>query len=273
MQTKKIGFIGAGNMTQSIISGLVASGYPADCIMASNRSSEKLNLLESQLGIATSTDNDAVVAYADIVVMSVKPQIMAEVLAAINDEKIKSDTVFVSIAAGIPIQRLSEMLPTAKKWVRAMPNTPSAVGLGMTGLFANPLVSINEQDLCSEIMRAIGEILWVDEEQKIDGVIAAAGSAPAYFFLFLEAMQNEAEAMGFSKQEARMLVQQAMRGAAEMVVKNEDIELTTLRQNVTSKGGTTAEAVNTLVEGKLPDLVSRAMQAAVKRAQQMSTQF
>lgn len=273
MQTKKIGFIGAGNMTQSIISGLVSSGYPEDCIMASNRSTAKLDKLENELGIQVSTNNNEVLNFADIVVLSVKPQIMADVLSALDSEKIKPETVFVSIAAGIPVQRLSAMLPEARKWIRAMPNTPSAVGLGMTGLYATPMVSKEDRALCTEAMQAIGEILWVDEEQQIDGVIAAAGSAPAYFFLFLEAMQNEAQAMGFDRHQSRLLVQQAMRGAAEMVIQHQDVELATLRQNVTSKGGTTAEAVNTLIEGQLPDLVSRAMQAAVNRAQQMSSQF
>ena len=273
MQTKRIGFIGAGNMTQSIISGLIASGYPSSAIIASNRSHGKLATLKDELHISTTTDNDQVCAFADIIVLSVKPQIMADVLGALDASNIDDKKVVMSIAAGISVQRLAEMLPAAKKWVRAMPNTPSAVGLGMTGLYANPQVTESERLAAAELMQAIGEILWVSEESQIDAVIAAAGSAPAYFFLFLEAMQKEAEAMGFDHQQSRLLVQQAMKGAAEMVVRNSDLELETLRNNVTSKGGTTAEAINTFIEGDLSSLVSRSMQAAVNRARQMSTQF
>ncbi len=273
MQTKHVGFIGAGNMSRSIIAGLIESGYSPSAITASNRSTEKLMNLQDEFGINITTDNDAVVAYADVIVMSVKPQLMADVLGALDTAQITDDKVFMSIAAGIKLQRLSEMLPAASKWVRAMPNTPSAVGAGLTGLIANSNVSETERDLCGDLMAAVGEVVWVDEEAQIDGVIAAAGSAPAYFFLFLEAMQAEAEKMGFSHTQARLMVQQAMFGAAKMVVKNPDVELSTLRENVTSKGGTTAQALQTFMQGGLEKLVSQAMQAAVKRAEEMSNEF
>ncbi|MBT0585491.1 pyrroline-5-carboxylate reductase [Alteromonas oceanisediminis] len=273
MQQRTVGFIGAGNMTQSIIRGLVASGYPADAIIASNRSEGKLNALNADLGIQITTDNNDVLRQSDVVVLSVKPQMMADMLSACDASLVSDDMVFMSIAAGLPLQRLAEMLPAAQKWVRAMPNTPSAVGLGMTGLYGNPHVTQADQALCNELMSAVGETLWVENEAQIDGVIAAAGSSPAYFFLFLEAMQAEAEKMGFSHQQARVLVQQAMRGAAEMVMQNPDTEISTLRTNVMSKGGTTAEAVNTFIAGGLPELVSKSMQAAVTRAQQMSKQL
>ncbi|MDM7859498.1 pyrroline-5-carboxylate reductase [Alteromonas sp. ASW11-36] len=273
MQGKKVGFIGAGNMARSIISGLVESGYSAADIVVSNRSIDKLMALQEELGVNITTDNDAVLAFSDIIVLAVKPQIMADVLAQLDDTLVDDSKVFMSIAAGIKLARLGTMLPAAKRWVRAMPNTPSSVGKGMTGLIATDNVSAEDQNACGELMAAVGEILWVREETKIDGVIAAAGSAPAYFFLFLEAMQSEAENMGFSHEDARLLVQQAMLGAAHMVVANPDTELSTLRENVTSKGGTTAQALATFTAGELPALVSKAMQAAVQRAEQMSNEF
>lgn len=273
MQIQPIGFIGAGNMTRSIIGGLVASGYSPELIVASNPSMEKLLALQDEFGIHITTDNDAVLAFADIVVMAVKPQIMADVLAALDSELIGDDKVFLSIAAGINVSRLMEMQPAATRWVRAMPNTPSAIGKGMTGLFAGANVSEDERENCGELLKAVGEIIWVGEEAKIDAVIAAAGSSPAYFFLFLEAMQAEAQNMGFNQRQARELVQQAMLGAAHMVIENPDLELSQLRQNVTSKGGTTAQAVDTFQQGGLSSLVSNAMQAAVTRAKQMSEQF
>lgn len=273
MQGKKVGFVGAGNMARSIISGLVESGFSASEIVVSNRSIDKLMALQEEYGVNITTDNDAIVAFSDIIVLAVKPQIMADVLAQIDDELIDESKVFMSIAAGIKLTRLSAMLPVAKHWVRAMPNTPCAVGQGMTGLIATDGISDTGKDVCSELMAAVGEVLWLDEESKIDGVIAAAGSAPAYFFLFLEAMQSEAENMGFRHKDARLLVQQAMLGAAQMVVANPDVELATLRENVTSKGGTTAQALATFNSGDLSSLVSKAMRAAVERAEQMSNEF
>ncbi|WP_100643060.1 pyrroline-5-carboxylate reductase [Alteromonas facilis] len=273
MQTRNIGFIGAGNMSRSIISGLVESGYSPSAIVASNRSIEKLMALQEEFGINITTDNDAVVAYSDVIVMSVKPQIMATVLADLDPAQVSDDKVFMSIAAGIKLERLAQMLPVAKKWVRAMPNTPSAVGEGLTGLIANEAIKEQEKQFCSELMGAVGEVVWVEQEPQIDGVIAAAGSSPAYFFLFLEAMQAEAEKMGFNHQQSRLMVQQAMFGAAKMVVENPEIELSTLRENVTSKGGTTAQALDTFIQGGLKELVSKAMQAAVKRADEMSNEF
>ena len=273
MQTKPIGFIGAGNMTRSIVAGLVESGYSPDLIMASNPSTEKLLALQGEFGIKVSTDNDAVLAFADIVVMALKPQIMAGALSKLDPDLINDSMVFMSIAAGLNLSRLRQMQPAVTKWVRAMPNTPSAVGKGMTGLFSADNVPQVERDYCGKLMDAVGETLWVTDETQIDAVTAAAGSAPAYFFLFLEAMQAEAEHMGFNTEQARELVQQAMLGAAHMVVENPDTSLSQLRQNVTSKGGTTAQAVDTFQQGGLSSLDSDAMRAAVARAKQMSEQF
>ena len=148
-----------------------------------------------------------------------------------------------------------------------MPNTPSLVGKGMSGLFATDNVSEDDKDFAGDLMSAVGEICWVDEESGINNIIAAAGSAPAYFFLFMEAMQQEAMAQGFNKDTARLLIQQAALGAAEMVVANPELDLSTLREQVTSKGGTTAEALKTFNQHNLSDIVSKAMQAAVNRAE------
>lgn len=272
MNNRKITFIGAGNMTRSIIAGLVASGYPANKITATNPSTAKLNELERSFVIHTSCDNIEASAEADVIVLAVKPQIMATLGEQLQSLDLSGKLV-ISIAAGIQCARLSEMFAQTLQMVRVMPNTPSLIGQGMSGLFATENVAAADRDYASYLMDAVGKTCWVSKESDINNVIAAAGSAPAYFFLFMEAMQSEAVAQGFDQQTARELVQQAALGAAQMVVANPDVDLATLRAQVTSKGGATAEALKTFNEHQLTSIVAKSMQAAVKRAEEMEALF
>lgn len=267
-----IAFIGAGNMSRAIISGMISNGYPADKIMASNPSLPKLESLQENYGIQITQDNNVAINFGEAVVLAVKPQLMEQVCYAFRGSTDLSNKLFVSIAAGIDSARLLEMLGGQYPLVRTMPNTPSSLGKGMTGLFSNN-TSVTQKQYAEQLMSMVGEVVWVDREDKINGVIAAAGSSPAYFFLFLEAMQNKTEQLGFDQKTARLMVQQAMLGAAEMVCNNPDLELSTLRAQVTSKGGTTAKAIEHFQANYLERIVAEAMQAAIDRADQMSAQF
>ncbi|WP_414828286.1 pyrroline-5-carboxylate reductase [Alteromonas sp. H39] len=273
MQQKKLAFIGAGNMSRSIISGLIQSGYDKDLILASNPSTPKLDKLKEEFGIRTTQSNDEACEFADAIVLAVKPQIMGDMCAELQKNNALSDKLFLSIAAGLPVSRLQAMLGGEYPVVRIMPNTPSLLGKGMSGLYADDTVSEENRQYVDDVMGSVGETVWVEEESGINGVIAAAGSSPAYFFLFLQAMQEEAMNMGFDKASSRAMVQQAMLGAAEMVCHNQDLELSELRAQVTSKGGTTAAAVNTLIDEGLQETVSKAMRAAVARAEEMAKQL
>ncbi|WP_086981439.1 pyrroline-5-carboxylate reductase [Vibrio aphrogenes] len=268
MEQRKISFIGSGNMARSIFAGMLSSGYKATQITATGRDESKLKHLCDCYGIHTTTDNNQAVEKADVVILAVKPQMMAEVCAQLQHLDL-SNKLIISIAAGISAQRLNDMLAQEVALIRVMPNTPSLVGKGMSGLYASDKVSEDDKDFAGDLMAAVGEICWVDEESGINNIIAAAGSAPAYFFLFMEAMQKEAMAQGFNQDTARLLVQQSALGAAEMVIANPELDLATLREQVTSKGGTTAEAIRTFNEHHLSDIVAQAMQAAVKRAEEM----
>jgi len=272
MEHKKIAFIGAGNMVKAIVSGLVSNGYPAELITATAPSETRRLPLETEYGIHTTSDNLAAAQQADVVVLSVKPQMMADVCAPLQGID-WSGKLVISIAAGIQSARFDEMLGCKLNLVRVIPNTPSQLGLGMSGLFAPSHVSEQDRAFAAELMVSCGKVCWVEQESGINNIIAAAGSAPAYFFLFMEAMQAEAIAQGFDQQTARLLVQQSALGAASMVVGNPETELSTLRENVTSKGGTTAEALRTFNEHQLSDIVAKAMQAAVARAEEMETLF
>lgn len=273
IEEKKLAFIGAGNMSRSLISGLIQSGYPAHLIMATNRSADKLEQLAADFGIHTSQDNRQATDWAQAIVLAVKPQMMASMLADLQAQHAQlKDKLLISIAAGISVTRLQEMTGQ-ERIIRTMPNTPSLLGLGMTGLYARAHIAQSDRDYAEHMMQAVGKALWVSDEDGINHIISAAGSAPAYFFLFMEAMATQAIQSGFSEQDARLLVQQTALGAANMVVANPDTTLGELRAQVTSKGGTTAEAIRHFQEQGLEQLVADAMTAAVTRARELETQL
>lgn len=273
MQHRKLCFIGAGNMAGAIICGLVESGYPAKLISVCAPSGKNRDPLASKYGVKSSDDNVACAQEADVIVMAVKPQLMADVCKSLQKEVDFSGKLVLSIAAGISVARFRSLLGEKLSIVRIMPNTPSLVGKGMSGLYAPKEVGQQDRDYSSDLMAAVGKVCWVDTEEGINHIIAAAGSAPAYFFLFMEAMQAEAERLGFSTEMARMLVEQAASGATALVAASPDTPLSQLRENVTSKGGTTFEALKVFTDRKLPEIVSEAMQAAITRAQEMEKQF
>ncbi len=284
----KISFIGAGNMSRAIISGLVATGFEPSNIMASNPSEPKLLSLQNDFGINTSQLNQEAIDFADIVMLAVKPQLMQEVCK--DFIVTKPNILFVSIAAGLTVSRLRDFLPKVlhsrpltshqntplaytANIVRVMPNTPSAIGLGMSGIYAQDSVSSEHVGMVEAIMQSVGKTLVVKNEDDINTVIAAAGSSPAYFFLIAQAMQKCATDMGLNKQDARLLVEQAMLGSARLMQDNPNLELSELRRQVTSKGGTTAKAVESLQQADIDNMFANAMQAAVARAQQMALDF
>lgn len=271
---KKITFIGAGNMAGSIISGLVKDGYPTELICASDPASENTQKLNHLYNIKQSQDNKESADWAEVIVLAVKPQIMGVVCQSLAEQKIDfSNKLVISIAAGISVQRLHSLLGENTPVIRTMPNTPALLQKGMTGLFASPQVTAEGKQFAGDLMNAVGETVWVIDESMINAIIAASGSAPAYFFLFMEAMQNKAMEMGLNEQQARLLVQQSALGSSEMVKQNPDLSIAKLRENVTSKGGTTAEALRTFYELDLNETVAKAMQAAADRGAEMEKLF
>ncbi|MDY2947165.1 MAG: pyrroline-5-carboxylate reductase [Mannheimia varigena] len=268
MNSKKLVFIGTGNMAFAIIQGLLKSGYPASQIIACNKSNLARREELQAVGITTNFANREAVEQSEVVVLAVKPQMMAEVCAEFAEVDF-SDKWVISVAAGVSVKRLEELLPRAKNIIRTMPNTPSLIGKGMTGLFAKKSVNSTACEFAEELMSAVGKCYWMEREEQINYIIAITGSSPAYFFRFMEAMQQSAMQMGFSEQDARLLVQSAALGAAKLVEANPKIPLSTLRENVTSKGGTTAKALEVFEQANLADTVDKAMWAAIYRAEEM----
>ena len=269
----KIAFIGAGNMNGAIIRGLIQQGVEAQSIIVSNPSPEKRIALADELGIQHTDNNIEAANFADFVILGVKPHFISDVCQELVDN-VSQDKLekicFLSVAAGFPIEKMQNVLGQNSAIIRTMPNTPSQLGLGMTGLFANANVTAEQTVQAEQLMQAAGEVVWVESEDKINDLTAVSGSGPAYFFLFMEAMEQQAKAFGFSDEISRKLVQQTAIGAANMVVSNSEVEIGQLRANVTSKGGTTHAALTTLIDGGLTPLVAKAMNAALARAEEMA---
>ncbi len=266
---KKIAFIGAGNMARAIIIGLVNAGVPANNIIVANPSAEKRVQLANEFGVKHTENNIEAGDFADIVVLSVKPHLICSVCQQLSQGIDISNKLFVSVAAGTTVAQIQQALNTKAPLVRVMPNTPSQLGLGMSGLYASPEVNEEQIAASDKLMSAVGKTIWLETEDKINDIIAVAGSAPAYFFLFMEAMEKQAKTLGFTKEESRMLVQQTALGAAQMVEHN-SMAISTLRENVTSKGGTTFAALEQFRKDGIEQMVSNAMNAAITRAEEMS---
>lgn len=264
-----IAFIGAGNMNSAIISGLIKKGYDANNVMVSNPSAGKREALAEKLGIHHTSDNIEAAKFADFIVLGVKPYFIAEVCQQISQAMDVSDKCFISVAAGCSMATIEKALNKPCSVIRTMPNTPSQLGLGVSGIYSSVNTNAKQKDLAEQLMSAVGITKWLNKEEEIDNIIAVSGSAPAYFFLFMEAMEKKAITLGFTEKESRELVQQTALGAAQMVVEN-DISIKALRENVTSKGGTTQAALATFIDGGLEQLVSNAMDSALHRAKEMA---
>lgn len=273
MQHRKIVFIGAGNMAHAIIAGLVSHGYPASMITVCSPTPVRRDNIAAQYGIISSDDNLAGIQQADVIVLAVKPQMMKEVCEPLQNATDFDKKLVLTIAAGIPAARYNDYFAHQLNLVRIMPNTPSLVGKGVSGLFAQATVTEDDKQFAQELMQSVGSTIWCQKEQEINNIIAITGSSPAYFFLFMEAMQQKAEQLGYQPEQARELVLNAIEGSVELAKSQHDTAFSTLREQVTSKGGTTAMALEQFYNENLPQTVANAMQSAINRAEEMEKLF
>jgi pyrroline-5-carboxylate reductase len=266
-----IAFIGVGNMARAIFSGMLASGYPAEKITGTSRTPEKRDYYHEQYGITMLADNDSALSDADIVVLCVKPAQMKAVIEEFSP-CVRDDQLFVSVAAGIELKALSHWLGKPVSVVRSMPNTPSQLGAGMTGLIANEQTTEEQKQWVTELFSSVGNSVWVDEEVHMHTVTSLSGSAPAYFFLFLEAMIKTAKAQGLDEESSRELAGHAMLGAARMVTELSD-PIAQLRKNITSPNGTTEQALLSFEASNIDKIVADAMMACINRSKEMTNEF
>ena len=260
-------------MATSLIGGLIKKGYPASHILACDPSEQQREKLKNTVpeGNSLCIYPDAAKAdKADVIVLAVKPQILKQVAQDLAP-RLKPDAMVVSIAAGISMQSL-QLWFGERALVRCMPNTPSLIQKGASGLYANNHVTQQQHEQAEEVLSAVGIVQWVNSDQDIDAVTALSGSGPAYFFYFMELMAQNAVEMGLSQEVAEKLAIQTCLGAGTLAHESAD-NLSQLRENVTSKGGTTYAALQSFKQDELPKTVQNAMKSCALRAAEMAKEF
>lgn len=266
-----IAFIGGGNMATALIAGLSKEKGAGVQVHVVDPNPEALEKMASQFGATTATAIDAAVAACELVVLAVKPQQMREVATALASQ-LGAQPLVLSIAAGIRSADLARWLGGYGAIVRAMPNTPALIGMGITGMVATGGVSDTQRAAADGVMRAVGKTVWLDNESLIDPVTAVSGSGPAYVFYFLEAMQAAAEQMGLSAEQGKELALATFAGAAELAAQSPD-SLELLRQRVTSKGGTTHPAIASMEASGVKPAIIAAMKAAAARGRELGDEL
>ena len=268
MLVKKIAFIGSGAMGEAMIAGLLRDGLARpESLLAADVRAERVADLHQKYGVISKTDNAEAIAAADVVILSVKPQRLTEVLHALKG-RIPAGALVLSIVAGATIDKIGRGLGH-KSVVRSMPNTPAQIGQGITVWIPSAAVSPEQRETARMVLSALGEQVMVDDENYLDMATALSGTGPAYVFLFMESMIDAGVHMGFSRRVAEQLVVETLKGSVayyQKINQQDDVHVAALRNQVTSPGGTSAEALYYLEKAGFRTAVSRAIWAAYQRS-------
>ena len=267
MNRTPIAFIGGGNMARALIGGLLQAGHPAERITLADPGDKARQAAASDFGVRVTAKNLEAVASAELVVLAIKPQIMAGVLDELAGQ-LPEQALVISVAAGITLNAMADRLGDERALVRAMPNTPALYGAGMTGLVANAAVDRAGREQAEAVLGACGQTVWLEDEALMDVVTAVSGSGPAYFFALCEQLALAGERSGLSPVVAAQLARQTAFGAGLMLVES-GLSPAELRMRVTSPGGTTQAALESLGRDGFERQIERAVQAAVQRGREL----
>jgi len=268
----KLGIIGGGNMAESLIGGLLASGHKASAIQVSEPDKDRREYLSTRYGINCLNNNSALVEQSDILLFAVKPQLLRQISEPLQQTVQAKCPLIISIAAGVRSSDLDRWLGGELAIVRVMPNTPALVRAGVSGLYANHLVNNSQRDLAESILRSVGMTVWLENEAQMDIVTALSGSGPAYIFRIIEAMEEAATRAGLERKTSRLLAIDTVLGAARLAVESEDTPAE-LRSKVTSPGGTTEKGLQQLEQGNIGQLFDNAINAAIDRSREMGDEL
>ena len=268
----RIAFVGGGNMATSLIGGLLARGTAPAAIVVADPDANQRQRLQHAFGVATVATATAAVEGTGTVVLAVKPQQMAEVSRSIAAQVQAARALVVSIAAGIRLRDIERWLGKGVPLIRTMPNRPALIGAGITALFAAPDVGAASRQTAEAIMAACGPTVWVPAEDQIDVVTAVSGSGPAYFFLLVECLEAAGIELGLDPATARKLAIETARGAGRMAAESPESPAE-LRAQVTSKGGTTAAALEVLEAAGVRGIFAAAVVAGARRATALADEF
>ena len=266
---QNICFIGGGNMAQALIGGLVSRGLPTTRITVSDPVEQVRHILEDK-NIQTTTNNVDAIKHADVVVLAVKPQVLATVLQPLKG--LLSNKLVISIVAGAEIQTISDLIGGSERIARVMPNTPALVQTGAHALYASAAVNTKDRELSSQILAATGLTIWVENESQIDAVTAVSGSGPAYFFYLMESMILAGKSLGLDEKVATALTLQTALGAAQMAITSSNSPAE-LRKNVTSPNGTTQAALDVFDHAQISQHIQSALAAAQQRSQELAQEL
>ncbi len=261
-------FIGGGHMARALIAGLLREGAPPQALSVGEPLPDARAALGREFGIRTEADNGIAIAGARIIVLAVKPQAAAGVLQTLPAAALAHRPLLLSIAAGLRIADLAQLLPVDLPIVRAMPNRPALLGKGVTGLFAAPTVTAAQRSMAEQIAGAAGRFVWLRAESELDVVTALSGSGPAYFFLLAEQLAQAAIELGLDPATALLLATETLHGSGALA--RGDTTLAEERAAVTSRGGTTEAALRTLDSGGFGALVGSALRAAAARSAELA---
>jgi pyrroline-5-carboxylate reductase len=267
MQGKTIGFLGGGNMAEALVRGLLDGGHAApEQVWVSGPRAERGNELRARYGVHVTTDNRALAAAVDVLVLSVKPQIMDKVLVEIAGH-VRPGALVVSLAAGVTTATIERRLPSGVRVVRSMPNTPALVGAGATAISAGSHAEPRDLDAAQVLFDAVGLTVVLDES-LLDAVTGLSGSGPAYIFLILEALADAGVKVGLSRRTAQQLAAQTVMGSAKLLL-DTDGHPGQLKDMVTSPGGTAIAGLHTLEQGGMRTTLINAVEAATLRAREL----
>jgi len=265
-----ITFLGGGNMAAALIGGLVDKGFAGSAIQVVDLQADNRERLAARFGVRATESMDEAALACDVLVLAVKPQQMKAALAPMAGT-LKAQLV-VSIAAGLRLADLARWLGGYRRMVRCMPNTPALIGAGITGLFADPTVDANGREAAERVLSAVGSTVWIAEESQMDAVTAISGSGPAYVFHFIEALQSAGQGFGFDEATARKLAVETVLGAARLAADSPE-PASVLRERVTSKGGTTQAALESLAAAGWHDALVAAARAAEARGRELGDEL
>lgn len=266
LKNQKIAVIGAGNMGLALLKGMIDSGaVPPKAITVRNKRAEKAQALAEKFGVLTAPSNLEAAAGADIVLLSVKPQIFSQVLSELRGKL--GDTLVISVAAGVSTERIERELGGNPRVVRCMPNTPALIKQGATAISAGAYTKAGDLELAQAILGSVGRVVAVDEEH-LDAVTGLSGSGPAYVFLIIEAFADAGVKVGLSREIALDLAVQTIQGAARLLQETKE-HPGKLKDQVTSPGGTAIAGLHTLEQGGLRTTIMNAVEAATKRAKEL----
>lgn len=266
---KRIGFIGSGAMARALAGGLTSGGVPKTSVLASDPSEEQRSLFETEVGATAGSDNAALVAESDIVVLAVKPAIVGAVLNDLAGKPDLERPLWVSIAAGVMLETLGERLPSGARIVRAMPNTPALVGAAATAYCANPAAGDDDREMARALFESVGTTWSAPAESMLDAVTGLSGSGPAYVFLILEALSDAGVRMGLPRDAAHQLACQTVYGASRLAIET-GRHPASLKDQVTSPGGTTIAGLEQLEAGGVRSALYSAVAAATTRSRELS---